>query len=238
LSERVLVYRTYPCRHKTRRCSRPMPHVRRARGSTIRSRSGNRRLRSRRASSPLSIGRSGGDRRLDGASGFRRLARPEFRSRSLYTAFWRDETASPSQRSQRPDIGFLDDSCQGHRIEDIQDLCASAFRAESRLQSHAGHWAAPCRFQRCIVGSRRADCLYDEDPKDHPYARCYPLKHPRAHCRAEGRVPTARSGLSFHTPSAVGLRGVRDEEQPPKHDRARCECKDEVQAIARHGRIR
>jgi hypothetical protein len=53
LSERVLVdprFRTQPCGHTTKRCSGRMSHVRRARGFITRWRSGNRGLRSRRAS--------------------------------------------------------------------------------------------------------------------------------------------------------------------------------------------
>lgn len=91
----------------------------------------------------------------------------DFRSRSLYTACWRAETESLPQRSQRPDIGFLDDIRPGHCIEDIQGLFASAFRAERRLRSHAGRLAAPYRSQRCIAGPQRADRLYDEGSTDH-----------------------------------------------------------------------
>jgi hypothetical protein len=61
-----------------------------------------------------------------------------FKIHKLYTAFRRDEPASPLEQSLHPDIGFLDDSRPSHYSEDIQGLFASAFHAESRLQSHAG----------------------------------------------------------------------------------------------------
>ena len=49
-----------------------------------------------------------------------------FRSRSLYTACWLGENASPWQRNQRPDIGFLDDTRPGRCIEDIFKVYAPA----------------------------------------------------------------------------------------------------------------
>lgn len=40
-----------------------------------------------------------------------------------------------------------------------------------------------------------------------------------------------------HRRPARRLRGERHEDQPPKHDCARCKCKDEVQAIAHRRRL-
>jgi len=95
---------------------------------------------------------------------------------------------------------FLDEIRPSHCIEGIQGLFASAFRAQSRLQSHAGRWPVPCRFQRCIVGPQRANRLYDEDSKDRPYLRHCLWKKPAVHCKALGRGLTIGSGLSFDTP--------------------------------------
>jgi len=116
------------------------------------------------------------------------------------------ENANPQRRNQRPGIDFLDDTLQGLCTEDIQGLFASAFRAESRLQSHAGRWPVLCRFQRCSVGPQRGEYLYDEDPKDRPYLRRCLWKPPAVHCKAEGKEPTIRSGLSFDTPTLSSSR--------------------------------
>ena len=128
----------------------------------------------------------------------------EIKIRSLHTVFWRGENASPRQRSQHPDIDFLDDIRPNHRIEGIQDEFASASRTESRLQNDAERWADPCRFQRRIVGFQRADRLYDEDSKDRSCLRRCLWQQPPVRCKVEGKEPTIRFGLSFDTPSLSG----------------------------------
>jgi len=129
-----------------------------------------------------------------------------FRSRNLYTVLRRGGTASLLQRNPHPDIGFLDDIRQGRCIGDTQGLFASAFRVESTLRNHAGRWAAPCTFQRCIVGHQRAEFLCDHDSKDHPYLTRRFWKTLGVRCKAEGKVPTVTPELSFATPPKDELR--------------------------------
>jgi hypothetical protein len=60
---------------------------------------------------------------------------------------------------------------------------------ESTLQNHAGRWAPPCRFRRCVVGLRQAVRLYDDGSRDHPQLRHSPWKKLGVHCNAEGKEP-------------------------------------------------